>query len=857
MTGLTIASALALFALVGPFLIPHDPNASDFTLTRSATGAPPGPSASHWLGVDPLFRDVLARLASGARVSLAISLLATALSTIVGAAVGISAGWCAGTRLAVIDTVLMRIVDVMLALPFLLLVTAIGVAVGRADLGTILLVLGLTGWTVTARLVRGKTLEIKRLDFVLAARALGARSLHVIARHVIPNIAPTLLVVATTSVAQMILAEAVLGYLTVGLDPPRATWGRMLHESEQFLSVRLALVAAPAFAILLAVLGFARVGEGLRKALDPKRETASRNRLPIDLALAAIALALVGFASPNRVRPPLAAAHASEAPQRGGWLRVATSVNVRTLDPALAYDEAAIAIQGLLFGRLVSWNDRGEIAPDLAESLEASSDAKTYTFTLRHGVHFHDGGELTAEDVKRSLERMLHPRTPSPAATSYFMIAGAEAYHAGRAPEVSGIRVLGRYAIAFDLATPDATFLPVLTLAFAAPVCPSMGARVDTKNPAKPCGTGPFRLASWDSDAGGRLERHEGYYVTGKPYLDGITWSTNVRPTSQRYKFEDGDIDYVSELPAIESALYRSDPAWAGLGRWTSKRAINAIFMNTEMPPFSDRHVRRAVALAVDPSVVEKIRPDVRESDRVLPDSIPGPDRKEPMRRHDEAAALAEMAAAGYAFDPTTGRGGYPHAIDYITLPDTLEQQSAEIYQQQLARIGIQIRLHLVTYATYFAEISRRRTVPMGWCGWNADFPDPANFFEPNLSSSAIAEESSQNAAFFANATFDALLARAHREIDPAQRRAEYAEAEAIVRDEAPWAPTYVSRSFELWQPYVRGYAPHPILPAHFNDVWFDGPARTSARAMSRLGAIGSIAFAPFGGRAQKARGRP
>jgi ABC-type transport system substrate-binding protein len=224
------------------------------------------------------------------------------------------------------------------------------------------------------------------------------------------------------------------------------------------------------------------------------------------------------------------------------------------------------------------------------------------------------------------------------------------------------------------------------------------------------------------------------------------------------------------------------------------------------------------------------------------------------MRTHDESRALAEMASAGYPFEPKSGQGGYPREIDYLTLPDTFEQQSAEVYQQQLARIGIRIRLRLATYATYLAEVSRRRTTTMGWCGWSADFPDPSNFFEPNLASSAIADQHAQNFAFFANPALDAILARAHAERVHERRMADYAEAEAIVRDEAPWAPTYVSRSFEVWQPYVRGYAPHPIVPERLNDVWLDRPAQL-ARGRGKS-ALGSITFAPFGSRA-RSRARP
>jgi ABC-type dipeptide/oligopeptide/nickel transport system permease subunit/ABC-type transport system substrate-binding protein len=827
MLGLYLVGLLIAFAIFGPLLARHDPDLSDFTLARDAFGAPPGPSRAHWLGTDPLFRDLFARLAYGARLSLLVALAATVMSTAVGAGVGLIAGFSAGTGLSAIDTALMRFVDVLLAVPFLLFVTAIGVAVGRADVGTILLVLGLTSWTGTARIIRVKTLQLLQADFVAAATALGATRLRIARRHVLPNIAGTLIVLATAAVAQMILAEAVLGYLTVGVPPPRPSWGRMLHESEHYLGTRLWLVAAPGFAILLAVLGFNRVGEGLRDALDPRASPSAPprrvRRIPFDLAVSFVALILVALASPNEVRPPAKGASAAE-PQRGGTLHLATTVSVRSLDPALAYDEQSTVIEEELFARLVTWNDDGVITGDLARDVVIGRDGKSYTFTLRDGLRFHDGSSLGAEDVRRSIERTLHPKTPCPAASLYASVAGFDAFRAGETAHLAGVRVIDERTIAVELASADATFLSLMTLPFLAPVCASAGAVAIASSPSPPCGAGPFRLAAWEPDKVLRLVRNEGYYRTGRPYLDAIEWQLGVRPSTQRYKLEDGDIDYSRDLATPDAALFRARPGWAGLWRWAPKQAVYGMFMNTELPPFDRVAVRRAVAYAIDASVLEKVRPDLAATDRMLPESIPGPDRSKPLRRYDPIAALAEMSRAGYAFDPLTGKGGYPHPIDYVTVPDSLDQQVGEVFQQQLRRIGIDVRLKLVTYATYLAEVSRRRTAAMGSVGWRADFPDPSNFFEPTLASQAIHDEGSQNYAFFSNRRLDDVLSRAHVEHDARQRMELYAEAEQIVCDEAPWVPAYESRIFEVWQGTVRGYSPHPILSQRYVDVWLDMP---------------------------------
>ncbi len=325
LVGAGLVLFLALFAVLGPLLVGRDPYASDFAGGVSPEQTPAGPSAAHWLGTDRLFRDELSRLAYGARLSLAIGVAATAIASTVGALVGIVAGYYEDTRgvrvpwavvaaacgavvlviaghpapalgllaggalvwifggrakLAALergldltaDTALMRLVDVGLSFPFLLLVMAVGAALDRTTTTTIMVTLGLTGWLGTARILRAKTIQIKRHDYVLAARALGQSTLEILARHVLPNVAGPLIVVATMSVAQMIVAESVLSYLGVGIAPPAATWGHMLFEGQDIYQTAPWILACPAAAILLAVFGFNLLGEGLRDALDPRED---------------------------------------------------------------------------------------------------------------------------------------------------------------------------------------------------------------------------------------------------------------------------------------------------------------------------------------------------------------------------------------------------------------------------------------------------------------------------------------------------------------------------------------------------------------------------------------------------------
>ena len=264
-----LVTGLLLFAILGPVFAGHDPYVSDFERGISPDKLPVPPNATFWLGTDRLFRDELSRLATGARISLFIGISATAIATAIGGVVGIVAGWSEGRTL---DTVLMRAVDVGLAFPFLLLVMALAAALDRTTPTTILLTLGLSGWLGTARIVRAKTMQIRDLDFVTASRALGQSTTGILLRHVLPNVAGPLVVVATASIAQMILAESVLSFLGGGLAPPTPTWGHMLFEGQDYFTVAPWISLAPGLAIMTSVLGFNLLGEGLRDALDPRKE---------------------------------------------------------------------------------------------------------------------------------------------------------------------------------------------------------------------------------------------------------------------------------------------------------------------------------------------------------------------------------------------------------------------------------------------------------------------------------------------------------------------------------------------------------------------------------------------------------
>jgi peptide/nickel transport system permease protein len=268
LVGAVIVAALVAIALLAPVLSAKDPLASDIDHGLSALGAPLPPSSDAVLGTDQLGRDVWARIAAGAATSLSIAALATLIALAIGVTVGLVAGYAGGA----LDSVLMRLVDLVLSFPFLLLAILLAALLRDAGLASstapVFVTLGVVGWTTTARLVRGKTQVLALSDMITAARALGASPVRIVVRHLLPNVAGLVIAVTALGFAQNLLAEAVLSYLGLGAPPPAPSWGRMLYEGRAYYRIAPHLVLAPGLAIVLAVVGFNLLGDALRDAVD-------------------------------------------------------------------------------------------------------------------------------------------------------------------------------------------------------------------------------------------------------------------------------------------------------------------------------------------------------------------------------------------------------------------------------------------------------------------------------------------------------------------------------------------------------------------------------------------------------------
>jgi peptide/nickel transport system permease protein len=257
--GFVIVLIAILAAVVGPSLSPYNPAAQELARRLEA------PSLSHPFGLDELGRDILARLLTGARISLLVGLAVVSVSSIVGMLLGSIAGYFGGR----VDDLISRVVDVLMAFPGILLAIAL-VAVLGPSLTNVVLALAVIGWVGYARLVRGQALRARELDFVQAARALGASSTRIVLRHVLPTALPAVVVQATLGMAGAIIAEASLSFLGLGVQPPTPSWGTMLDAGRAHLFDAPHLTIFPGLSIALLVLGFNFLGDGLRDRVDPK-----------------------------------------------------------------------------------------------------------------------------------------------------------------------------------------------------------------------------------------------------------------------------------------------------------------------------------------------------------------------------------------------------------------------------------------------------------------------------------------------------------------------------------------------------------------------------------------------------------
>lgn len=573
----------------------------------------------------------------------------------------------------------------------------------------------------------------------------------------------------------------------------------------------------------------------------PKIEHWVGGAVLVGLVAAFIALGVFFPTPPER---PRYLGAGNEKPRSGGTFVFHETDEVRTIDPHVAYDVLSTMATRLVFDGLLDYDRDSNLIPSLAEALPTTSDqGRVFRFRLRRGVRFHpmpglpQGRELVAEDVRYSIEHLLHPDTRSPGYPFFKSIVGAKEFHEGKAAQIRGIAVLDRYTVEFRLNEPDQTFLNAMAMPFAYPVPKENVEHWGEDLDEHPVGTGPFIFDRWERGLELHFVRNPRYWRADKVGPDRMIYQENLKPTVAMLRFRSGDLDAVHSQTLPDYHFLKRSKAWQPFQEERPEATISGIAMNCELPPFDNVHFRRAVAYAIDRQGWSRAQAGrISPAGQVLPPMIPGHDPNLPsLQRFDLDKAREEMRLAGYP-------NGYPKEIAVWFGESEGSSLAGELLQQDLKRIGVNVRIRQVAFSTYLQETGKPKTVAAFMSGWIMDFPDPSNFLDILFNSRSIHPTSSENRAFYRNAELDRLLDQARVEVDRDRRLDFFRAANEIVSRDAPWAFVSNRLSLEAWQPYVKGYRPHPIWPQEYRDVWLDLPRRAAARASSRDRALSPVA---------------
>ncbi|TCO70095.1 ABC transporter substrate-binding protein [Rhodovulum euryhalinum] len=500
--------------------------------------------------------------------------------------------------------------------------------------------------------------------------------------------------------------------------------------------------------------------------------------------------------------------------KQGGEMIVTYKDDVSTLDPAIGYDWQNWSMIKSLFDGLMDYEPGTTVLKkDLAEDYTISEDGTVFTFKLREGVKFHNGREMTAEDVKYSLDRVTNPKTQSPGAGFFGSIEGYDAMAAGEAESLSGVTVIDPYTVEIKLSRPDATFLHVMAINFSSIVPKEVVEEFGEDFGKNPVGTGAFYLEDWTLGQSLTFARNTDYWNEGLPKLDKITFEIGLEPIVALLRLQQGQADIPGDgIPPAKFLEVTEDPAFKDFVIEGGQLHTGYITMNVNMPPFDNVKVRQAVNMAINKDrAVRIINGRAVPANQPLPPTMPGyaPDYE------------------GYPFDPEAAKAllaeaGYPDGFEtelyvYNTDPNPRIAQS---FQQDLAAIGITAEIRSLAQANVIAAGGEPDQAPMIWSGgmaWIADFPDPSNFYGPILGCDG-AVQGGWNWSWYCNEELDAAADAADAMTDPAmaeQREAAWRDIYLSIMEDAPWVPVFNEQRFTMRSAKLGGPDAIFVDPVH------------------------------------------
>ncbi len=506
-------------------------------------------------------------------------------------------------------------------------------------------------------------------------------------------------------------------------------------------------------------------------------------------------------------------AAAPATPRRGGTLRLCRPSDLRSLDPALAYDTASTPLAKLLFRGLLNFGDGVDLVPDQAEDWSVSPDGRTYTFHLRAGVRFCNGRPVEAADYVFSFERILNPKTSSPGQTFFLDILGAPEFAAGKAAHVAGLRAPDPRTFVVQLREPRFTFRYILAMNFADVVPRDVVQHYGDDFQYHLAGSGPYKLESWRRGIQWSLIRNH-YYSGPDGYVDRVEMEIGPDPTTAAMMLERGEVDLILGSPA-EAVRFKRN---SRLNSWlqpVDTASTDYLFMNTEMKPFDDVRVRRAVNYAINKKRLLKLTGGFNTiAQGIVPPSMgwsnPGRHRYE----YDPEKARALLREAGFP-------NGFRTELWYMVDLPILARLAAGA-QQDLQQIGIEADLKPANGSTFNVKAQTRGQIPLGVWGWFQDYPDPSNFLDVLFNGERITDTDCNNVSFYNNPSVNRLLETAVGHMDQKDRTQRFREAETLIMDDAPWVPLVHEQMPFLKNPRLHSGPPHPVWLWKYENMWIE-----------------------------------
>ena len=514
----------------------------------------------------------------------------------------------------------------------------------------------------------------------------------------------------------------------------------------------------------------------------------------------------------------------ADTPKQGGTLTETFKDDVSTLDPAIGYDWQNWSMIKSLFSRLMDYKPgTTELTPDLAESYDISADGLTYTFKLRRGVKFHNGREMTADDVAYSYNRTVDPKTQSPGQGFFKSIAGYDDFVNGKATSMSGVKVVDPYTVAITLSKPDATFLQVVALNFSGVVAKEDVAQYGADYGKHPDGTGAYYMDHWTLGQELVFKRNPDYYIKGTPYLDELDFKIGAEPLTALLQLQKGQIDIVGDgIPPAKFLEVMNDPEQKKLVVQAPQLETSYLTMNVNMKPLTDVRVRQAINMAINKDrIIKIINGRADPANQPLPPGMPGYDKDFKGYAYDPEKAKELLKEANY--DPS-------QSMDFEVYNTDPNPRIAQAIQQDLAAVGITVNIKSLDQSVIISAGGTENTVPLIWSGgmgWIADFPDPSDFYGPILGC-AGAVKGGWNWSWYCNKDIDAEAAKADAMVAPDQQ-ADRAKLwsqifDKIMTQDAPWAPVFNEERYTLHTPRIAGdpslFVDPVHIPINYNAVY-------------------------------------